>query len=196
MSIGETSAARSEQRAAGDQGSIDWVREFVGRWLEAWNSHRADRVLSFMTEDVQIRDDSWPKVMQGHAEARVFLGALWRAVPDMTFELLDGPYVIPGEPGASFHWRGFGTFTGVMDPPGYAPTGRRWDVDGADFQEYRDGRIVKLRVIVDTMTVARQMGLMPAAGSRGERAMAAAQRGATRVQQEYRRWLGPHDTSP
>ncbi len=74
-----------------------------------------------------------------------------------------------------------------MDPPGFAPTGRRWEVDGVDFQEYRDGRIAKLRVAFDLMTVSRQLGVMPATGSRAERAMAAAQRGVVRAQQAYRR---------
>jgi steroid delta-isomerase-like uncharacterized protein len=166
---------------------IEWVREFVPRWLAAWNSHRADDVLALLTDDVEIRDDSWPTTMHGQRDVREFLEALWRAVPDMTFELLDGPYVIPGEPRASFHWRGFGTFTGRMDPPGFAPTGRRWEVDGVDFQEYRDGRIAKLRVIFDLMTVSRQLGVMPPTGSRAERAMAAAQRGVVRAQQAYRR---------
>ena len=39
-------------------------------------------------------------------DVREFLEAIWRATPDMTFELLTGPYVIPGEPRAAFHWRG------------------------------------------------------------------------------------------
>ena len=167
--------------------TIEWIREFVGRWLDAWNSHQPQHVLEFMTEDIELRDDSWPKAMQGHADVREFLEALWRAIPDMTFELLDGPYVIPGEPRAAFRWRGTGTFTGPMDPPGFAPTGRRWEVDGADFQEYRDGRICRLRVVLDMMTLARQLGVMPATGSRSERAMAAAQRAATRAQEAYRR---------
>jgi steroid delta-isomerase-like uncharacterized protein len=167
--------------------SLEWIREFVPRWLDAWNSHDADRVLELLTEDVEIRDDSWPKTMHGHRDVREFLEALWRAVPDMTFELLAGPYVIPDEPRASFHWRGSGTFTGRMDPPGFAPTGKRWEVDGVDFQEYRDGRIAKLRVIFDLMTVSRQLGVMPATGSRAERAMAAAQRGVVRTQQAFRR---------
>ena len=187
MALGETSAADSERAAAEQAPSIDWIREFVGDWLDAWNSHQVDRVLAFFTEDVEVRDDSWPKTMHGHADVREFLIALWRAIPDMTFELLAGPYVIPGEPRASFHWRGSGTFTGPMDPPGFAPTGRHWEVDGVDFQEYRDARISKLRVVFDMMTVLRQLGVMPAPGSRGERAIAAAQRGVTRVQQEYRR---------
>jgi steroid delta-isomerase-like uncharacterized protein len=167
--------------------SLEWIREFIPRWLDAWNSHDADRVLELLTEDVEIRDDSWPKTMHGHRDVREFLEALWRAVPDMTFELLAGPYVIPDEPRASFHWRGSGTFTGRMDPPGFAPTGKRWEVDGVDFQEYRDGRIAKLRVIFDLMTVSRQLGVMPATGSRAERAMAAAQRGVVRTQQAFRR---------
>jgi steroid delta-isomerase-like uncharacterized protein len=185
--MSEITSTGSGQGAAGDTPSIEWIREFVDAWLAAWNSHQPGRVLSFLADDVEVRDDSWPQAMHGHADVREFLEALWRAIPDMTFELLDGPYVIPGEARASFHWRGFGTFTGPMDPPGFAPTGRRWEVDGADFHEYRDGRIGNLRVAFDMMTVARQLGVMPAAGSRGERAMAAAQRGVTRAQQEYQR---------
>lgn len=171
--------------------STEWIREFVPRWLAAWNSHEPDRVLELLTDDVEIRDDSWPQTMHGHHDVREFLQALWRAVPDMTFELLDGPYVIPGEPRASFHWRGSGTFTGRMDPPGFAPTGRRWEVDGVDFQEYRDERIAKLRVIFDLTTVSRQLGVLPATGSTAERTMATAQRGVVRAQQAYRRLRRP-----
>jgi steroid delta-isomerase-like uncharacterized protein len=166
--------------------SIEWTRELVTSWLDAWNSHQADRVLELLTDDVEARDDSWPKAMRGHGDVREFLEALWRAVPDMSFELLAGPYVIPDEPRASFHWRGSGTFTGRMDPPGFAPTGRRWEIDGADFHEYRDGRISRLRVMFDLMSVSRQLGVMPPTGSRAERAMAAAQRGLVRAQQMYR----------
>lgn len=167
--------------------SVEWIREFVARWLDAWNSHRADRVLALLTEDVEARDDSWPRTMRGLRDVREFLEALWRAIPDMRFELLEGPFVIPGEPGASFRWRGSGTFTGVMDPPGFAPTGRRWEVDGADFHHYRDGRISELRVVFDMMTVARQLGVLPASGSRGEGGLAAAQRGVVRLQRLARR---------
>jgi SnoaL-like polyketide cyclase len=108
----------------------------------------------------------------------------------MTFELLGGPYVIPGEPRAAFHWRTSGTHTGPLEPPGFAPTGRPWELDGVDFHEYRDGRVCKLRVAFDQLSVARQLGLMPAAGSRAERAMAMAQRSASRVQQAIRERRG------
>jgi steroid delta-isomerase-like uncharacterized protein len=171
-------------------GSLEWIRDFTPRWLEAWNSHEVERLLALMTEDIEYRDDSWPKPMRGHADVREFLEAIWRATPDMTFELLTGPYVIPGEPRAAFHWRGWGTHAGLLEPPGFAPTHRRWQLDGVDFHEYRDGRVCKLRIAFDMMSASRQLGLMPAAGGRAERALAMAQRSASRAQQTIRQRRG------
>ncbi len=170
--------------------SIEWTRDFATRWLDAWNSHEVDRLLALMSEDIEYRDDAWPKPMRGHADVREFLEATWRAMPDMTFELLSGPYVIPGEPRAALHWRGWATHTGPLEPPGFAPTGRRWEQDGVDFHEYRDGRVCKLRITFDMLSVSRQLGLMPAAGGRAESALAMAQRSASRVQQAIRERRG------
>lgn len=172
--------------AASEASSIEWVREFLERWVEAWSSHDVDRLLALMTEDIEYRDDSWPKTMHGHSDVREFLNTVWRASPDMTFELLAGPYVIPGEPRAAFHWRGWGTHTGALDPPGFAPTGRRWEIDGVDFHEYRDGRVSKLRIAFDMMSVSRQLGLSPESGSHVESALAIVQRSAARIQQAIR----------
>ena len=170
--------------------SIEWIRDFATRWLDAWNSHEVDRLLALMSEDIEYRDDAWPKPMRGHADVREFLEAGWRAFPDMTFELLGGPYVIAGEPRAAFHWRGWATHTGPLEPPGLTPTGRRWEIEGADFHEYRDGRVCKLRIAFDMLSISRQLGLMPAAGGPAERALAMAQRSASRVQQEIRKRRG------
>jgi hypothetical protein len=63
-----------------------------------------------------------------------------------------------------------------MDPPGFAPTGRRMDVVGVDEWHMRDGRIAHYRAHYDVTTVARQLGIMPAQGSRSEQAMLKAQR--------------------
>ena len=177
--------------------SIEWVREFVERWREAWNSHDVDRLLALMsTRTSSARDDSWPKTMHGHSDVREFLNAIWRAMPDMTFDLLAGPYVIPGEPRAAFHWRGLWNAPRVRsEPPGFAPTGRRWELDGVDFHEYRDGRVSKLRIAFDMMSVSRQLGLMPESGSRAESALAMAQRSAARDPAGNPRTprLEPHD---
>ena len=76
------------------------------------------------------------------------------------------------------------------EPRGFAPTGRRWELDGIDFHEYRDGRVCMLRIAFDMLSVSRQLGLMPAAGSPAERALAMAQRSASRVQQAIRERRG------
>ena len=170
--------------------SIEWIRDFATQWIDACNSHEVNRLLALMSEDIEYRDDAWPKPMRGHADVREFLESSWRAFPDITVELLDGPYVIPGEPRAALHWRGWATHTGPLEPPGFAPTGRRWEQDGVDFHEYRDGRVCKLRITFDMLSVSRQLGLMPAAGGRAERALAMAQRSASRVQQAIRERRG------
>jgi steroid delta-isomerase-like uncharacterized protein len=170
--------------------SLDWIREFTQRWLDAWNSHEPHRLLALMTEDIEYRDDSWPTTMHGHADVREFLEAIWRATPDMTFELLAGPYIVPGEPRAAFHWRGTGTHTGPLEPPGFAPTGRAWELDGVDLHEYRDGRVRKLRIAFDMMSASRQLGLMPAVGSPAERALAMTQRAVSQVKATIGRLRG------
>jgi steroid delta-isomerase-like uncharacterized protein len=185
------STTAAEGRTTPAETTIEWIRDdFMPRWEDAWNSHEVDRVLALMSEDIEYRDDSWPKPMRGHADVRELLESTWRAAPDLKTEFLSGPYVIPGEPRAAFHWRTTGTHTGPLEPPGFAPTGRPWELDGVDLHEYRDGRVCKLRVVFDQLSVARQLGLMPAAGSRPERAMAMAQRSASRVKQAIRERRG------
>jgi steroid delta-isomerase-like uncharacterized protein len=164
-----------------------WVGEFAGRWETAWNSHEPARLLELMADDIVYDDTAWPTTMRGHDDVRKFLGFAWTAMPDLRFEVVDGPYLVPGEPKASFYWNGSGTHTGPLDPPGFAPTGKRLEFEGADFHEYRDGRVCRLRIVFDMMDVGRQMGTLPKAGSSVEKAGAAAQRLGMKVQQRLRR---------
>jgi SnoaL-like domain len=125
-------------------------------------------------------DFTWPVTMRGHDDVRRFLRVAWRAFPDMRFELVEGPY-LRGEDKAAFWWRGEGTFTGPLDPPGFAPTGKPWRLDGVDFHEYRDGLISRLVIIFDMAEGSQQVGLLPAPGGRAERVAVGLQRLAMRV---------------
>jgi hypothetical protein len=98
--------------------------------------------------------------------------------------------VIPGQPRSAVSSRGRTTHTGRLDPPGSAATGRRWEGDGVSVGEYRDGRICRLRICLDMLGVSRQHGLMPAVGSRTERAMAGRQRVTSKLRQVIRRRSG------
>jgi steroid delta-isomerase-like uncharacterized protein len=164
-----------------------WVEEFAGRWEAAWNSHEPERLLELMTDDIVYDDTAWPTTMLGHDDVRKFLEFAWTGMPDLRFEMVEGPYLTPGEPKAAFYWKGTGTHSGPLDPPGFAPTGKRLEFEGADFHEYRDGRVCRLRIVFDMMDVGRQMGTLPKAGSPVEKAGAAAQRLAVKVQQRLRR---------
>ncbi len=160
--------------------SVTWPgSDFNAAYVAAWNSHDADGVLGFMTSDVVYDHPAWPVTMHGHGEVRLFMQAGWRTFPDLHIEVIEGPYLL-GQDKAAFRWRGTGTMTGLMDPPGFAPTGKRWEAYGVDFTEYREGRLSRLRAIIDVADVSQQLGLMPSPGSRGERVSVAMQRLAVR----------------
>jgi steroid delta-isomerase-like uncharacterized protein len=165
----------------------DFVAGFVPRWEAAWNSHEPDRVLELMTEDIVYDDSAWPQTMRGHADVREFVEHAWRAMPDLEFHVIEGPFLLEGGPKAAFYWHGTGTFTGPLDPPGLAPTGARVEFDGFDLQEYRDGRVCRLRITFDMLDVSRQIGMVPKQGSRAEKAGAAAQRLGVRLRDRLRR---------
>ena len=164
-----------------------WVEDFARRWEEAWNSHEPARLLELMTEDIVYDDSAWPTTMRGHGDVGTFLDYAWRGFPDLRFELLEGPYIVPSQPKAAFYWKGSGTHTGSLEPPGFAPTGKRVEFEGADFHEYRDGRVCRLRIVFDMMDVGRQIGTLPQAGSPVEKAGAAAQRLGVKVRDRLRR---------
>ena len=156
--------------------SIDttWAGEFLERWSDAWRSHQPEQLLELMTDDIVYDDSAWPTTMRGKAEVREFIEHTWRAFPDMEFDGIGGPLVADDGPRAAFWWKGTGTNTGPIDPPGIPATGKRIEFEGADFHEYRDGKVAKLRIVFDMSDLGRQLGLLPGPGSVGERAMVAA----------------------
>ena len=147
-----------------------WLEEFEGRWADAWNSQDADAVLALMTEDIVYEDSSWPRQMRGHGDVREFLEHIWRGFPDLRFETLK-TYVHPERNEAAYYWRGGGTHTGPLDPPGLKPTGKTLTLEGVDFREYRDGKVAALRICFDMAGAMRQLGVLPPTGSREERLM-------------------------
>ena len=75
-------------------------------------------------------------------------------------------------------------------PPGIPATGKRIEFEGADFHEYRDGKVAKLRIVFDMSDLGRQLGLLPGPGSAGERAMVA----VSKVRAKIKSISGPQTT--
>ena len=64
-------------------------------------------------------------------------------------------------------WRCEMTNSGPIDPPGIPATGKRVEYEGADFHEYRDGKVARLRIVFDMADIFRQLGLLPERDSAG-----------------------------
>ncbi len=72
------------------------VRAFAQEWVEAWNAHDVERVLSHYTDDFEM---SSPFIVQftggtnGTLKGKAAVSAYWQAalarIPDLQFELLD-----------------------------------------------------------------------------------------------------------
>lgn len=98
---------------------------------------------------------------------RSFIDELHGAFPDLGWEVLD---LIPSEPNrATVRWRARGTFAGPGTFQGFAPNGARVTMEGCDVLTLNDDeKIERLEAYVDSGDVARQLGVLPPAGSRAE----------------------------
>jgi steroid delta-isomerase-like uncharacterized protein len=156
------------------------LRSFVDRYTEAWNSCDTATMAELLTDDIVWTDPALPEPARGIAEVQEFMRVSFRAFPDLRFSEPDPPASAVNGNVVLWAWHMEGTHQGVIDPPGFAPTGRAVALDGVDHWTMRDGRIARYRAFYDMNDLARQLGIVPAAGTPGERAMVALQRFQTR----------------
>jgi glyoxylase-like metal-dependent hydrolase (beta-lactamase superfamily II)/ketosteroid isomerase-like protein len=109
---------------------------------------------------------------------RGFLGELIDAVPDLSMEVIS---TTAEDERCGVHWRLRGTFAGPGRFGGVAPTGSPLDIEGFDLVTVRDGLIQHNDAFTDSMTFARQVGMMPPQGSPGEQRMTGAFNAKTRL---------------
>ncbi|HEY4811415.1 MAG TPA: ester cyclase [Solirubrobacteraceae bacterium] len=102
---------------------------------------------------------------------RAFIGELIAAVPDLDMQVLS---TTAEADRCGVHWRLTGTFAGPGSFGGVAPTGSRIELEGFDLLRIQDGLIQSNDAFTDSMTFARQIGLMPAQGSSTEARMRSA----------------------
>jgi steroid delta-isomerase-like uncharacterized protein len=161
--------------------------EFAERWVDRWNAHDIEGILALVTEDVTWEDPSIEGTARGLAEARRYIESLFLAFPDITWRMPDGllvsledeeEIVKIGQP-----WSCRGTVLGSIDPPGFAPTGQAFELEGFDVWELQreDGRVRRVASYYDALEFVRRIGLMPARGSGAERTLARLQRMRSRL---------------
>jgi hypothetical protein len=166
--------------------SYEEVREFASSWVERWNAHDADGVLTMVTEDVRWEDPSLERPAQGHGESRAYILSLFRAFPDIAWSMPAALCLSPmngsGTTLIAQPWACHGTALGPIDPPGFAPTRKRFELEGVDLWEWRhdEGRLSRVTSHYDALEFARRIELMPARGSKAERMMVGLQRAKER----------------
>ena len=107
--------------------------------------------------------------MNTREEVLAWFRGLFDAVPDLHMAVED--VVVAGEPGrerVTVRWRITGTFSGARYM-GLEPTGRPIDLRGMDLIQTEDGRVAGNNIYYDQLAFARQIGMLPPAGSLRDR---------------------------
>src|SRR5947209_3505296 len=87
-------------------------------------------------------------------------------------------------------WRVRATFAGPSRFQGFEPNGAQVEMEGCDVLRVRDGLIQHNDAYLDSGDIARQLGLLPPAGSPAEAQLARVANARTRAQ-AWRRGLAP-----
>jgi steroid delta-isomerase-like uncharacterized protein len=146
-----------------------FVTEWAAKFLQAWNALDPEAVASLCTKDVLWSDPSTPHPLKGRDGVREFVDMTATALPDFHVTETAPLSHSPGASRVLSPYRMTGTMRGPMNA--FAPTGRTISVEGVDDWTFRDGLLCSYTSHYDTLDVARQLGIMPAAGSHAERLM-------------------------
>lgn len=152
------------------------IRARVEALFRALSAHDVDKIIALHTPEAVLEDPALTAPVTGRAAIAVEFAARFRAFPDLQF-LMDELEIYVADSGrVAARWHFTGTMTGPIDPPGYAPTGKKASVTGVCLYEFQDGLIAHHTIVYDTMGMLRQVGIMPAMDSAPAKLIAGLQR--------------------
>jgi steroid delta-isomerase-like uncharacterized protein len=125
------------------------------------NSHDAEALRQAFGPETYERFPT--RTVRGADDLVAWWRGVFTALPDVVLTIQGMAENDEGE--VFLHWRLTGHHTGG-DWEGIAPSGAAIDLDGMDHFTIADGRVASNFVVFDQMQFARQIGLMPADGSR------------------------------
>ncbi len=158
-----------------------FIEPYSKRLLAVWNERDTTALPDLVTEDVEWIDPALAEPARAVDGVRRFMADRFYSFPDLHFDITGSFCVADDAPVVMVPWRMTGTHLGLLDPSGYSPTGRRMDVEGIDVYTFRGQKVAHYRAHYNQVEVARQLGWLPAQGSRGERLVTAVQRLQARI---------------
>jgi steroid delta-isomerase-like uncharacterized protein len=144
-------------------GALD---ELAERWRAAWQGPPGG-FASCCTADVSYEDPIAAVPLEGIEALEGYATAIRAAFPDIRVEA-PGESVGNGQL-ACLTWRALGTHRGEL--AGLPPSNRFVVLQGVHYAELDDGRVRRARGFFDLYDGAVQLGLLPAHGSFGEKAL-------------------------
>jgi hydroxyacylglutathione hydrolase len=174
----QEAAANIRQTVAPPTRATSSEAETVGRrYFETIDAHDLDGAVALWAAGGRehVRGQIDVSAPEG---VRTFIGEMLGAIPDLNMEIVNT--TTEGER-CGVQWRITGTFAGPGSFSGIAPTGHPVTLEGLDVLTVRDGLIQANDAFSDTMTFARQVGMMPPRDSAAEQRMIQAFNLKTRV---------------
>jgi glyoxylase-like metal-dependent hydrolase (beta-lactamase superfamily II)/predicted ester cyclase len=167
----------SRAMAAGTDDATDATRQVVRAYFERLERGELEAPLKAYAPHGRITIHG---VLEEATRERLaeYFASLRAAAPDFALEVVD---VTAEGDRAAVRWRITGTFTGPGRLQGFEPTGARLALEGLDLVVVEDGLIVRNDAYADGISLARQIGLLPAEDSGTHARMAAAFNARTRA---------------
>jgi steroid delta-isomerase-like uncharacterized protein len=159
-----------------------FLEQWSQQWLEAWNEHDVEAIVSLCTADVTMDEPGLPETLRGQEGMRRFGELSFRTFPDVRIEELEPPYISATRPQALAPYRFVATMRGAWEPLGIAATGATVDFRGIDEWEFRGELLCRCATHYDSLDLARQMGVLPPRGSAADRLFARVQHLQARFQ--------------
>lgn len=108
------------------------LTRYPATYFEAWNQQDIDFAITVVAESLTWKDPLLPAPLTSRAEARTFFEFGWAAFPDLKFEGLGSPLIDEANRTVVQEWIMRGSDSGSGLAPGQSPSGRSFEVPGAD----------------------------------------------------------------
>ena len=141
--------------------------ELINGWEAAWTSKDSAAFAPLCAADVHYEDPLTPEPLEGAAELGRHAARLWAAFPDARMErtgerLCDGRFL-------AAPCKLLATHRAPLE--GLPATNRFLVVHCVFYCELRDERLLRVRAFFDLYDAAVQLGVLPARGTLGEKAL-------------------------
>jgi len=157
--------------SAAPRPAVRSVDALLDRWEAAWCGRDASAFAPLCDPAIQYEDPVAPAPLIGVDELIAHAERLWHAFPDVRVERAGERLAEPGGRFAAAPVKLAGTHRGALED---LPATRRFVVvHGVAWCELRGGRLLRVRAFFDRYDAAVQLGVLPAAGTLGEKALLA-----------------------